>query len=137
MRVTAYLHFNDTCEEAMTFYAETFGADLPAFFRFCDIPDAPPEMANAQGICHVSLTLPGGGEIFASDFPPGVAGDAQKAVSVHLGLPSVAEAQTLFARLSEGGDGIMPFAPTFWSQGFGMVRDRFGTHWMVSGPEAA
>ncbi|MBL4916068.1 VOC family protein [Szabonella alba] len=135
MRITPYLHFEGGCEAAMSFYAATFGAALPEFFRFCDIPGGSPEMAASRKICHVSLTLPGGGELFASDFPPGVAGDAQKAVSVHLSLPTVAEAQALFVGLSEGGDGIMPFAPTFWSQGFGMVRDRFGTHWMVSGPE--
>jgi Uncharacterized protein conserved in bacteria len=29
----------------------------------------------------------------------------------------------------------MPMGPTFWSQAFGMLVDRFGTPWMVSGPE--
>ena len=26
----------------------------------------------------------------------------------------------------------MPFQKTFWSEGFGMVTDRFGTPWMVN-----
>jgi PhnB protein len=26
----------------------------------------------------------------------------------------------------------MPFQKTFWSEGFGMVVDRFGTPWMVN-----
>ena len=26
----------------------------------------------------------------------------------------------------------MPFGATFWSPGFGMVTDRFGTPWMVN-----
>ena len=38
------------------------------------------------------------------------------------------------AEESEGGAEIMGFQPTFWSDGFGMVKDRFGTHWMVSAP---
>ena len=29
----------------------------------------------------------------------------------------------------------MPFAATFWSPGFGMVKDRFGTPWMVNVPQ--
>ena len=26
----------------------------------------------------------------------------------------------------------MPLAPTFWSPAFGMLRDRFGTTWMIT-----
>jgi PhnB protein len=29
----------------------------------------------------------------------------------------------------------MPFGPTFWAKGFGMLVDKFGTPWMVSGGE--
>jgi PhnB protein len=31
----------------------------------------------------------------------------------------------------------MPFEKTFWSPGFGMVVDRFGTPWMVNCEPAA
>ena len=31
---------------------------------------------------------------------------------------------------------MMPFQPTFWSKGFGMVVDRFGLMWMVTVPRA-
>lgn len=30
----------------------------------------------------------------------------------------------------------MPFEKTFWAEAFGMLVDRFGTPWMVSGPPA-
>ena len=36
--------------------------------------------------------------------------------------------------LTEGGEVTMPFGPTDWSEGFGMVTDRFGAHWMISAP---
>ena len=42
-----------------------------------------------------------------------------------------AEAQTLFKALSDGGEVAMPMGPTFFATSFGMVRDRFGVHWMV------
>ena len=35
--------------------------------------------------------------------------------------------------LAEGGNAPMPFQKTFFAEGFGMVTDRFGTPWMVSG----
>ena len=43
-----------------------------------------------------------------------------------------AEAERVFNSLSDGGNVIMPFEQTFWSPGFGMCTDRFGTPWMVN-----
>ena len=37
---------------------------------------------------------------------------------------------TRFQRLT--GDIVQPFQKTFFSPGFGMLRDRFGTHWKIS-----
>jgi PhnB protein len=43
-----------------------------------------------------------------------------------------AEARRVFDALAEGGVTTMPFAETFWSPGFGMLTDRFGTPWMIN-----
>ena len=43
------------------------------------------------------------------------------------------EAKRVFDALGEGGKITMPFGPSFWADGFGMVDDRFGTHWIVNG----
>jgi PhnB protein len=56
--------------------------------------------------------------------------------SVALGYPTVAEARRVFDELAQGGSVSMPFAKTFWAEGFGMLVDRFGTRWMVSGQAA-
>ena len=42
------------------------------------------------------------------------------------------EGERIFQALSDGGTITMPFAKTFWSPGFGMLTDRFGTPWMVN-----
>jgi PhnB protein len=44
---------------------------------------------------------------------------------------SVAEAERLFAALSDGGKVGMPLGKTFFSPSFGMVTDKFGVPWMV------
>jgi PhnB protein len=54
--------------------------------------------------------------------------------SLSLDAASEAEAERLFAALSDGGTVQMPLAKTFWSPRFGMVADRFGVGWMVSVP---
>lgn len=48
--------------------------------------------------------------------------------------PDIGTASGWFDRLAEGGAVIQPFGPTFFSPGFGMVKDRFGTHWIISTP---
>jgi PhnB protein len=80
---------------------------------------------------HGQVTL-GDGTLMASDYPPGVTGDAQRSFSVMQSAPDVVTAQGIFDRLSAEGTVINALKPTFFSPGFGMVRDRFGTHWIIS-----
>ena len=49
-----------------------------------------------------------------------------------IGVADTAEGQRVFKALADGGQVAMPFEKTFWSEGFGMVTDRFGTPWMVN-----
>lgn len=51
-------------------------------------------------------------------------------VSIH--AADVAEGRRLFDALAQGGQTTMPFEATFWSPGFGMVKDRYGTPWMMN-----
>ena len=41
------------------------------------------------------------------------------------------EAERRFAALADGGQVTMPLTKTFFSSHFGMVKDRFGVHWMI------
>lgn len=126
-----YIHFQGNCAEAMQAYADIFnGTDLQ-LMRYADMPGGDPRPGAEAHIMHSQLTL-GDGVLMASDFPPGVAGDPQKALSIMQVAQNVATAQTWFDRLMEGGAVIMPFGPTFFSPAFGIVKDRFGTHWIIS-----
>jgi PhnB protein len=46
-------------------------------------------------------------------------------------VDSNAEAERIYALLSEGGEIFMPMEETFFAQRFAMLRDRFGTSWML------
>ncbi|MGI9393492.1 MAG: VOC family protein, partial [Boseongicola sp.] len=61
---------------------------------------------------------------------------AMSGCSVMLSLATHEEAQTVFDKLAVGGEVEMPFAPTFWSSGFGTLSDRFGVKWMIGADEA-
>lgn len=136
MSFAPYLHFQGNCADAMRFYADVFGAGDLMIMRYSEAPpDAGMPAGDAgDGVMHASLTA-GGQYLMASDFPPGMPGEAQAAVSVTHSTDDLVRARQVFDRLKEGGTEIMAFGPTFWSHGFGMLKDRFGTAWMVMGPD--
>ncbi len=47
----------------------------------------------------------------------------------------VEDAKRVFGALADGGTVTQALEPTFFSQAFGICVDRFGTPWMVVGPE--
>lgn len=51
--------------------------------------------------------------------------------ALSLTVATEAEADRVFAALSDGGQLQMPLTKTFFSPRFGMVADRFGVSWMV------
>jgi PhnB protein len=131
MPTLPYIHFQGQCAEALAFYAQVFGGTGLQTMRYADGPGAPEAWKASDRIMHGQVTL-FDGTLMASDYPPGVEGDAQRGFSVMQSAPDAATARAVFDRLAEGGTVIDPFKPTFFSPGFGMVRDRFGTAWIIS-----
>ena len=46
-------------------------------------------------------------------------------------VDSAAEAERIYALLTDGGQIFMPMEETFFASRFAMLRDRFGTSWML------
>jgi PhnB protein len=129
MALSPYLHFDGTCAEALRFYADVFGDPAPELMTYDTVPDAPADWASSR-ILHGQVKI-ADGMLLASDSPPGEPVEPQAGMSICASLPSADGAKAAFERLAEGGAIIMPFGETFFSPAFGMVKDRFGTHWMV------
>ncbi len=125
-----YLHFQGHCADAMTFYADVFGGEL-TIMKWSDAPADTPQNIDSDRVMHSQLAFPDGSRLMAGDFPPGMEGDPQKAVSVTHVVSDPEEGRTLYDRLAEGGDVIDAYSAKFFSSGFGMVRDRYGTHWII------
>lgn len=129
MSLHPYIHFQGQCAPALAFYAEVFDAPAPKIMTFGQAPGGPQGPAGER-VMHAHVEI-AGGLLMASDFPLGFEGDPQKAFSVTVLLDSVEAARRVYDRLMEGGDVIHDFGASFFSEGFGMLRDRFGTHWIV------
>lgn len=131
----SYLFFTTgQCAEAMRFYERTLGAKQEMLMRYSESPDPGHCPPGAQDlVMHCSLKV-GDRTLMASDVPPGM-GEAQPmgGFSLSLGYDSAQEGQRIFDALSQGGKVTMPMQKTFWAEAFGMLVDRYGTPWMVSG----
>jgi len=131
MKIEPYLMFNGRCEEAIAFYGDVLGARVIFQMRFADAPDkdcCPP--GAEQDIMHATVEI-GGNVLMMSDGR--CDGElAFQGVSLSISVESLTEGEVLFSALADGGEIEMPFASTFWSPGFGLVRDRFGVSWMIN-----
>jgi len=128
----SYLFFDGQCAEAMRFYERVTGGQLKAMLKYSDAPDPEKCPAGSENrIMHASITV-GDRNLMASDVPSGEHKPMQ-GFSLSLYYDTPEEAKRTFDALAEGGTITMPLAPTFWAKAFGMLTDRFGTPWMVSG----
>jgi PhnB protein len=76
----------------------------------------------------------GGTNLMAADVP---ADRFQPMRSAYLSLTvdSIEEAERIYSLLKEGGEIFMPMEQTFFAFRFAMLRDRFGTSWMILNPK--
>jgi PhnB protein len=130
MKITPYLNFNGTCEEAFKTYERVLGGKIVAIFTFGNSPMAKRYPELADKIMHARLDI-GDQMILGSDAPPEHFQQAQGS-SVLIELNDTADAERIFRELSQGGDVKMPIQETFWAKRYGHVVDRFGTPWMIN-----
>lgn len=130
--VEPYLFFGGRCDEALEFYRSALGAQVETLMRYSDSPEPmPPGMLQAgfeNKVMHARFTI-GQTALMGSDG----CGDGAKYDGFRLSLSVLteAEADRVFALLTDGGSVQMPLTKTFWSPSFGMLTDRFGIGWMV------
>ncbi len=128
-----YLFYNGNCEAAFKYYEKVLGGKIEFLLRADEGPaDMKPEPGREKMIMHARMSV-NGQLLMASDAPPGHFHKPQ-GFSVSLTVPDLGEAERKFKALAEGGSENMPFGKTFFSKGFGMCVDQFGTPWMVNCP---
>ena len=129
MRVEHYVYFQGRCEEALAFYRGAIDADGTVVARFGDIPGSQAGPGAEDKVAHAVLRI-GDTVVLASDGQG--AGKADfSGFSLSLTASDDAEAERLFAALSDGGSVQVPIAATPFASRLGLVADRFGVPWTV------
>src|SRR5215469_7480188 len=131
MEIQPYLFFDGRCEEAIAFYRDALGAQELMKMRFKDAPaseDFKTSPDVADKIMHASLQI-GNSHLLMSDGQAGEQKLSHSGFSLSVTATDVASGEKHFNALAQGGKVTMPFQKTFWTEGFGMLVDKFGVPW--------
>ena len=134
MFVQTYLYGEGRSEEMLEFYKKALGAQVRMVMRFKEAPDQS-NMAPGSGdkVMHAVFAI-GDTDVMISDgMNKGMPKFDGFALTVQ--AKDVPEAEKYFQALTAGGEVTMPPTETFFAKSFGMLKDKFGVHWMVIAPK--
>jgi PhnB protein len=138
-RVSTYLNFPRSTEEAFRFYSAVFQSELSGpIARFGEVPPSPdmPPVADADKtlVMHVELPILAGHVLMGTDAPESMGFRLTPGNNVYVNLEPDTRAETdrLFNALAEGGKVEMALAEMFWGGYYGSLEDRFGIRWMFN-----
>lgn len=129
-RLNPYLSFRDTAKDAMEFYRSVFGGEL-TLNTFAEL-HASEDPAEQDKIMHSMLEAPNGLVLMGADTPNSMSLTPGDNVAVSLSGEDETELRGYWDKLSGGASITMPLEKAPWGDHFGMLVDRFGTHWMVN-----
>jgi PhnB protein len=138
-QTSTYLNFERQTEEAFTFYKSVFGTEfINGIMRHSDVPvpegQPGPSDADKNLVINVQLPILGGHILQGTDAPESMGFSLTQGNNVYICLQpdTRAEADRLFAALSEGGNVELEMQDMFWGDYFGSFVDKFGIHWMIN-----
>lgn len=138
-RVSTYLNFMGTAEEAFNFYRDVFKSEfIGPIVRLGDMPGDPsmPQLADAdqQKIMHMEVRILGGHILMATDMIESMGHQTRVGnnTTINLELQDRVEAERLFGLLSEGSEEMSPLADMPWGAYWGTCLDKYGIRWMFN-----
>jgi PhnB protein len=134
MRLDIYVNYRGTCDEAFRFYQQRLGGRITGMVRHGERPNPnlPPDWK--EKVLHARIEI-GTAVLMGADIPQA---EPMRSAYLTLTLDGEAEAERVYALLAEGGEIFMKMEKTPFANRFAMLRDRFGTSWMLlHEPESA
>lgn len=127
MQLDVYVNYRGSCEEAFRFYEQHLGGKITTFVRHGERPN--PNIGANWGdkVLHARIEI-GGTVLMGADIPQA---EPMRSAYLALTLDSEADAERVYKLLTNGGEIFMKLEKTPFANRFAMLRDRFGTSWMV------
>jgi PhnB protein len=130
MKLNTYLNYGGNCAQAFRFYEEHLGGKITMIMTHGQAPGPNSVIPDWKDkVLHARIEL-GGTALYGADIPSPPFEPIRSAY-LSLSVGSIAEAERIYALLSDGGEVFMKMEETFFAYRFAMFRDRFGTSWML------
>ena len=127
MQLDVYVNYNGTCEEAFQFYQQHLGGSITGITRHGDMPGSRVPDDFRGKVLHARIEI-GSTILMGADIPHA---EPMRSAYLTITADQETEAERIYALLSEGGEVFMKMEKTPFANRFAMLRDRFGTSWML------
>lgn len=134
MRLDIYLNYRGNCEAAFRFYEEHLGGRITGIVRHGEQPNPDLPADWKDNVLHARIEI-GSTVLMGADIPHA---ESMRSAYLTLSLDREEDAERVYALLGADGEVFMKMEKTPFANRFAMLRDRFGTNWMLlHQPESA
>ena len=129
MKLNTYVNYKGNCREAFQFYEKHLGGKITMISTFNDLPDKSNLPADnwKDKILHAQIEI-GSGVLMGADIPTA---EPMRSAYITLSTTDEEETERIYNLLSDGGQIFVKMDKTFFASRFAMLRDKFGTSWML------
>jgi PhnB protein len=129
LQLDIYVNYPGHCEKAFRFYEQHLGGKITSMMKHGELPatasNVPENWQNA--ILHARMEL-GNTVVMGADIPNA---EPMRSAYLTLRIGTVEETERIYGVLTAGGEIFMKMEKTFFATRFAMLRDQFGTSWML------
>lgn len=126
IKLDIYINYPGHCEQAFEFYRQHLGGKIMMMAAHQQPPpNFPAEWTKP--ILHAVMEI--GGTIVRGADVPGA--EPMRSAYLTLRLETAEQTEQIYNVLSAGGQIFMKLEKTFFANRFAMLRDKFGTSWML------
>jgi PhnB protein len=131
MKLRTHLNYGGNCAQAFRFYEEHLGGKISMMMTHGEQANAKDVSARQKdAILYVRMRI-GETDLMGRDVPS-ERFQPMRSAYLSLSVTTAGEAERTFVLLSGGGETFMPMQETLFAHRFAMLRDRFGTSWMIT-----
>jgi PhnB protein len=127
MKLDIYLNYRGNCEQAFRFYEQHLGGRITGVVRHAEQPNPSVAADWKEKILHARIEI-GATVLMGADIPQS---EPMRSAYLALTLDSEADTERVYTLLADGGEIYMKMERTPFANRFAMLRDRFGTSWML------
>jgi PhnB protein len=126
IKVDMYVNYPGHCEKAFQFYEQHLGGKITMMNVHQQPPPNFPKEWKSP-ILHARMEI-GGITLMGADVPHA---EPMRSAYLTIRVDTPEKAEDLYKLLSSDGEVFMKMDKTFFANRFAMLRDKFGTSWMI------